>query len=664
MRGGSKMQDSDVRDQWEQFAARGRDIQPGRVRPVVLESWKRSRAFHADPFRDHAGKVDEAELARRRARRADLREVALLYIENLFRIVAGTGSLISLGDEDSVILDLETDESIRATNNFPHPGTIHSEAAVGTSGMGTAIMIDLPVQIHAAEHWLQCNHCWACSSVPIHHGGKIIGCLTLSCPTVHAHEHSMGLVVAAVKAIERELDLTETLKEKQLLVKQQNAILELVEAGIALIDSGGRILCANKELNDILGWTGGCIGRHIGELIRSDIDFAGLIARDASLTDHEISLRLDDKHTHLRVSTALIKDGEAAASMVIRVRESRDVLRLVNRVAGSKATYTFADILGKSPALLQCIKLAQNASRGNASVLILGESGTGKELFAQAVHNSSPRRAGPFVAINCGALSRELIQSELFGYEGGAFTGAKKEGNPGRFELADGGTLFLDEIGELPLEAQVNLLRVLQTGEVYRISAKYAKPIDVRLVAATNKDLYSAVKEKTFRDDLFYRINIFSIALPALRDRPEDIRMLADTMLERYSRASPQKFQGFTEEVYVVFERHTWPGNIRELENVVDRAVAIAETAWITMADLPAYLQKTPLAPSQATRAPSGGEARSLKELEFEQLNRLLRDTGGNLREVARRLGIARSTVYNKVRDYRIPVGSFRGPSS
>ena len=654
----------DVLPYWEQFVAKGKEIQPGTVRPVVLESWKRSRAFGADPLRSSSSRVDDGELKRRRERRADLREVAISYIQDLYRIVAGSGSVILLGDEDSVVLDLETDESICSTANFPHPGTIHSEDTVGTSGMGTSLMVDQPIQIQAAEHWMVQNHGWACNAVPIHHGGKTIGCLMLSCPTHHAHEHSLGLVVAAVKAIERELDLTATLKEKQSLVKQQNAILELVDAGIALIDREGRILCTNKVLNDILGQGDGCVGRPIGELIPAGLDFVSLLARDVALNDHEISLRLGDRHTHLRVSTALIKDGGAAESMIIRVRESSDVLRLVNRVAGSKAAYTFQDILGKSPALLQCIKLAQNAGRSNANVLILGESGTGKELFAQAVHNHSPRRTGPFVAINCGALSRELVQSELFGYEGGAFTGAKKEGNPGRFELADGGTLFLDEIGELPLEAQANLLRVLQSGEVYRIGAKYAKPIDVRVIVATNKDLYRAVKEKTFRDDLFYRINIFSLTLPALRDRPEDIRMLADTMLKRYSKGTPQKFLGIAEEVYAAFERYPWPGNIRELENVIDRAVAVAETAWITMADLPASLQDPEAKGPAAAADGGGGERRSLKEFEYEQLNRLLRDTGGNLREVARRLGIARSTLYNKVKDYRIPVESYRATSA
>jgi transcriptional regulator of acetoin/glycerol metabolism len=654
----------DILQHWEQYAVKGKEIPPSAVRPVVLDSWKRSRAFGADPFRAGSSRVDDEELRRRRERRADLREVALTYIQDLYRIVAGTGSLISLGDEDCVLLDLETDESIRTTSNFPHPGTIHSEDTIGTSGMGTSLRIDQPVQIQGAEHWMSQNHCWSCNSVPIHHGGEIIGCLSLSCPTHHAHVHSLGLVVAAVKAIERELDLTATLKEKQRLVMQQNAILEVADAGIALVDREGRILRTNRVLESILGRKDGCVGSHIAELIPGGVDFVSLIARNIELNNHEVSVRLGDRHTHLRVSTGLIRAGASAESMVIRVRESRDVLRMVNRVAGSRAIYTFQDILGKSPALLQCIKLAHNASRGNSNVLVLGESGTGKELFAQAIHNHSPRSSGPFVAINCGALSRELIQSELFGYEGGAFTGAKKEGNPGRFELADGGTLLLDEIGELPLEAQVNLLRVLQTGEVYRIGAKYAKPIDVRVIVATNKDLFRAVKEKSFRDDLFYRINIFSISLPALRDRQEDIRMLADTMLERYSQGVPQKFQGIAEEVYGIFERYNWPGNIRELENVIDRAVAVAETAWITVADLPSYLQSSAKAGSTAAPASPGGlERRSLKEMEYEQLNRLLRDTSGNLREVARRLGIARSTVYAKVKDYRIPVEDFRSSS-
>ena len=458
------MEYRDVFPFWDQFVAKGKEIPPESIRPVVLDSWKRSRAFGADPNRICAGRVSDEELSRRLERRADLHEVARPYLQNLYRILAGTASLISLSDEDSVILDLETDDSIRVTKNFPHPGTIHSEDTIGTSGTGTALMMDQPVQIQGAEHWMAKNHCWSCNSVPVHHSGKIIGCLTLSCPAERAHEHSLGLVVAAVKAIERELDLTATLKEKQSLVKQQNAILELVDTGIALIDREGRILCTNKMLNDIFERKDGCVGQQIDELIPTDIDFVGLIARDVSLNDREISLRLANTHTHLRISTALIKDGGSAESMVIRVRESSDVLRLVNRVAGSKATYTFQDILGKSPALLQCIKLAQNASRSSANVLILGESGTGKELVRAGSPQSQPSAHGAFRGHQ---LRRPLPRADperALRLRGGRIHGRQERETRGVFELADGGTIFLDEIGELPLEAQSNLLRVLQTG--------------------------------------------------------------------------------------------------------------------------------------------------------------------------------------------------------
>jgi len=646
---------------WEQFVVKGKGISAHLVRPVILDSWKRSRGFGVDPYRNGCQSVVSKELARRRRRRAHLREVAIPYIKNLYKLIEGSGSLISLADEGGVTLDIESDQSIKCTENFPLPGTIHSEDVIGTNGMGTALTIDGSIQVHAEEHWMVHNHCWSCSSATIHENGAIIGCLNLSCPTHKAHEHSLGLIVAAVNAIERELVLTATLSEKQYLVKQQSAILELTDVGIVLIDKKGIIQRTNKVLCDIFKTSGGWEGRRISEMIDADIDFVSLLADEVSLHDHEISVRVGTKYTHLRVSTALIKNDQSVDAMVIRIRESKAFLKMVNKVAGSKAIYTFSDIVGRSPELLDCIKLAKNAARSNSNILILGESGTGKELFAQAVHNYSPRKNGPFVAINCGALSRELIQSELFGYEGGAFTGAKKEGNPGRFELADGGTLFLDEIGELPLETQVNLLRVLQTGEVYRLGAKYAKSIDVRVIVATNKNLSHAVRERTFRDDLFYRINIFSLNLPPLRERAADIRILADLFLKRYSQATRKESLRITEEVYDILRKHSWPGNIRELENIIDRAIAVAESSWITMNDLPSFFATLETRPAVSAPVLSG-DAKELgvRELEYRYLVNLLQETSGNLREVARRMGVARSTVYNKAKMYKISVDNFR----
>jgi sigma-54 dependent transcriptional regulator, acetoin dehydrogenase operon transcriptional activator AcoR len=639
---------------WTRFAVEKREVSPEEVRPCILESWKRSRALGVDPYRSFGCvKVEPAELERKKLLRADLLEAAVPYLAELYRIIKGSRSLITLTDEDGVVLDVVSDEEIRGMKNFPHPGTVHSEKVIGTSGIGTTLAIDAPIQIRAEEHWLRDNHSWSCNSVPIHRCGKIIGCLNLSCPHDKSHEHSLGLVVASVNAIERELQLIASLTEKQCLIQQQNAVLELVDAGIILIDPQGTILTTNRMARDILRVDADMIGMPISEMIPAGIDFPALLKKGTALADQETVVRLKGKQVSLSISTALVRNGAAVDAMVIRVRESKAILRMVHRMTGSRAMYSFDDIQGTSPELLKCISLAKVASHTNLNSLILGESGTGKELFAHAIHNESNRRNGPFVAINCGALSRDLIQSELFGYEGGAFTGAKKEGNPGKLELADGGTLFLDEIGDLPLDAQVNLLRVLETGEVTRLGGKFTKSIDVRVIAATNKDIYRAVEEKVFRDDLFYRINTFVLKLPLLRERVQDIRTLAGTFLERFSRSLGRSFLGIREEVLEVFEEYEWPGNIRELANVLDRAIAVAESPWICLGDLPPSLQAPTLPRERRT-----GE--QIREMEHERLAELIKETNGNLREVARRMGVARSTVYNKVRSLQIPVQLYR----
>ncbi len=646
---------------WKRFVTDKKEIDSDLIRPIILESWKRSKAYGVDPYRTGCVSVSTEELEHIKNVHSDLLETALPYLQKLYNLIKGSGSLITLTDENAVVLDVFSDDDIQSMQNFPNPGTIHAEKIIGTSGIGTTLFTDKPLQIHAEEHWIKGNHKWACNSSTIHSNGKIIGCFNLSCPSSNTHVYSLGLIVASVNAIERELDLKSALKEKQRLVKQQNAVLELVDTGIILINKQGIILQTNKMVHDIFNIYSSLDGHHISELIHENIDFISLINNEVSLNDREISLKLKGKHTYLRVSTAFIKNEKSIEALVIKIHKEKAILKMVNRIAGSRAIYTFKNIIGKSPKLLKCIKLVEMANRTNANVLIMGQSGTGKELFAQAIHNDSSRKKGPFVAINCGALSRNLIQSELFGYEGGAFTGAKKEGNPGKFELADGGTLFLDEIGELPLEAQVNLLRVLQTGEVIRIGAKYAKSIDVRIIASTNKDLYLSLQEKTFRNDLFYRINIFICKLPALRERPEDIRILADIFLKRFSQDMLNKFQGIQEKVYEIFENYNWPGNIRELENVIDRAIAVADTSWITMSDLPSYLQSTHT--NLVEHVPAlydKKKEQGIREIEYECLLDLLKRNYGNIREVARKMGVARSTVYNKIIKYKIHVDNFR----
>jgi transcriptional regulator with PAS, ATPase and Fis domain len=319
-----------------------------------------------------------------------------------------------------------------------------------------------------------------------------------------------------------------------------------------------------------------------------------------------------------------------------------------------------------------CIK----ASKSISNVLILGESGTGKELVAQSIHNASSRKNEPFIAINCGALPKGLIESELFGYEGGSFTGANKEGKPGKFELANGGTIFLDEIGDMPLDTQVSILRVLQNKEIVRIGGSKPKPIDIRVIAATNKNLSQSIQDNSFREDLYYRLNVFTINVPSLRERKKDIHTLAEHFLSYYNRALNKNVLKINENVLEVFNKYSWPGNIRELENIIERAINIVETDTITIKDLPFELQKLVGGNildkedmnlyaadniSLNNKNDSYADLSNKKmSLEKDELIRALIINSGNVIKSAQQLGISRRTLYRKMDKYNILIDSFR----
>ena len=256
-------------------------------------------------------------------------------------------------------------------------------------------------------------------------------------------------------------------------------------------------------------------------------------------------------------------------------------------IGGFSAKYTFSSIIGRSEPMQRMIQTSKKAAQNDSNVLILGESGTGKELIAQSIHNASPVAGGPFVAINCAAIPNSLVESELFGYEKGTFTGAEKEGRPGKFEMADGGTIFLDEIGDMPYAVQAALLRVLQTKEVVRVGGKYPKPVNIRVIAATNQDLTEAVAQKTFREDLFYRLNVLTIAVPPLRDRgADDISLLISHFVDMYNKKRHTDIT-VAPQVYQVLRNYSWPGNVRQLENTVERAISLCSDDMITCEDLP-----------------------------------------------------------------------------
>ncbi|MCG1026887.1 sigma 54-interacting transcriptional regulator [Virgibacillus halodenitrificans] len=312
-------------------------------------------------------------------------------------------------------------------------------------------------------------------------------------------------------------------------------------------------------------------------------------------------------------------------------------------------TYSLHDIVGSSPRLSKIKNQVKKVAPGDVTILLRGESGTGKELFAHSIHHLSERNQKPFIKVNCAAIPEHLLESELFGYTEGAFTGAKKGGKLGKFQLADGGTIFLDEIGDMPLNAQVKILRVLQEGEVEAIGSVQTQKIDVRVVAATNQSLEKLIQEGRFREDLFYRINVIQLHIPSLNERADDIRVLAKYILTKVTNRSGKRVLYFDPQVLEFLTNYSWPGNIRELENVIESAVHLSTSETITMEDLPDHLKK-----DIALGIPTGSLKETLDQAEKQALTTALHQSNGDKIEAAKRLKIGKSSFYDKLKKYNL----------
>ncbi len=390
-----------------------------------------------------------------------------------------------------------------------------------------------------------------------------------------------------------------------------------------------------------------------------------MIEAKEPFTDQEIVLPTSAGPLRLLASgTLLPDDGGMQNCGVIMLRPIKDIHRLVNRLSGTQAVFSIKDILTTDPVMQDMLGLVKRSAAVMSNVLITGESGTGKELFAQALHNESPRRKEPFLAINCTAMPRELIESELFGYEEGAFTGARKGGKPGKFELASGGTIFLDEIGDMPFNQQGVLLRVLQEKRITRIGGLRDIPLDVRVVCATNKDLSEEMRKGNFRSDLFYRLNVISIKIPPLRERPADITMLFECFLKTILSRMGKTVDWIQPDVFACLLNYKWPGNVRELQNVVERVVNTMNGTIVEKEHLPAEIRELPVVETCMPAANSFNDqhselnihkARQLgKRLSAnntkDQIANLLIKHGGNISRVAKEMSISRTTLYKKMR--------------
>lgn len=424
--------------------------------------------------------------------------------------------------------------------------------------------------------------------------------------------------------------------------------LDSVNDGILTFDREGRITHANRVAYRLLGVENPNL---VGEFIEKILHGKNLLEtiRSGRTIQRQEYISSGPVPVHCLISAKPIYMSGQVTGAVLSLSDIRDVRSVVYEFAGMRGNTTFDAIIGESDQIIEMKRQALHMAQSDSTILIQAESGTGKELFARAIHSASPRAKGPFVAISCAAIPETLLESELFGYEEGAFTGAKRGGKPGKFELAEGGTLFLDEIGDMPLHLQVKLLRILQEHHVERVGGIRTIPLDVRIIAATHQDLETKVRTREFRSDLFYRLNVIPLAIPPLRERKSDIIVLSRHFLVKYNQKLKKNIQGFTPAAVEALQQYQWPGNVRELENAVEYAVNVGDGAYICVDSLP----KRVLGLSVKTTHPDAPLGARVKKYERSQIMDALSRYGGGVdgkQRAAEELGISVPTLYRKLK--------------
>lgn len=639
-----------IEEAWNRYIAND-VLDVHKLRPEVAHSWQRCRNFKVDPYGDGCQDIKGLELKEKIHESQHLIKIARPFIHNLYGFIKGSGFQVVLADREGVILEAIGDpEIIKRTKQIQLcPGGNWSEPEKGTNAIGTAIFEKKPIQIFAREHFCQANHFLTCSAAPIFDPeGQMVGILDVSGDYKSFNPHTLSLVVAAVSTIENQLRLHKTTSKLYVAYKFSSTLLETMSDGIISVDTNGIVTQLNSYAAKILGLDSRIsIGKPVASVVKKPASILQVLSTGVEYKDHELYIEETGKKVTQSVSPLRDDTGRTIGVLAI-LKECRE--KLAGRRSGSlSAKYVFDDIIGESDSVLVAKKWARIAAGSPSTVLLTGESGTGKELFAQAIHNGSIRKDRPFIAINCAALPDTLIESELFGYEEGSFTGSKKGGQAGKFELANGGTIFLDEIGDIPLYTQVKLLRVIQEKKISRIGSSGEISVDIRIIAATHKDLKEEVQKGNFRKDLFYRLNVITINIASLRDRMDDIPNLAKHFVSKLSLKLGRKNISIADDFLQKLKAYNWPGNIRELENAIERALNMLSDDGTLTTNLLHFDNPSPVRIEERTT-----EVKSLKDIEKDAIIQALNLYKGNILKVSAKLGVGRNTLYRKIKEYDI----------
>ncbi|ATE62470.1 sigma-54-dependent Fis family transcriptional regulator [Thauera sinica] len=647
-----------------QFFEMGDVPERGLPEPVI-RSWRRCRRDGLDErASSRIDNVNRCEFSVARERSGLLLSHASGVMEHLYEQIRSSGSMVVLADADGLILHALGDPGFvdRAGRVALQPGADWSERQRGTNAVGSALVERRPIEIFGAEHYMERNSILTCSAAPIFDArGEMLGVLDISGDHRSYQPHTLGLARVGVRLLERSLFESEHARHMLFAFHSRAEGVGGLQEGLLAVSADGEIVGADRQARALLGIAdahrSGFGG--FGNLFRTSFGAAMDRAARDPMGLLELELRAGGTvFARPRASLAWY----AATPVRGAARAPRRAGDEAARRPSSPGAITLESLATGDATLQFALDRAGKVVGKNIPLLIQGESGVGKELLAQACHNSGPRASGPFVALNCAAIPENLIESELFGYTGGAFTGARREGAVGRIQQAHGGTLFLDEIGDMPLAMQARLLRVLQERRVLPIGASEAVPVDIALVCATHRVLSEAVKAGQFREDLYYRVNGLTVHLPPLRER-SDIRRIVEKLIDEEATDRPPGSVRVGGDVMRFIEGYPWPGNIRQLQNVLRVALALLDDdedeirpnhlpEEIFSGDAPVHDKRhapAPAPPASAEAAPPPRRGRRLKEVQADVIQRALEEAGGNVSAAARQLGISRNTLYRKL---------------
>ncbi|GAB6511605.1 sigma-54-dependent Fis family transcriptional regulator [Bacillus cereus] len=606
---------------WKKFINEG-VLDSNRINERISESWHRCKQANVNPHMNKGQKILSSNFFQDQKKKSEIfLDIAIPQIQNMRKTIDELQMMALLIDPDGYVLSLSGNKQTlkRAKHINFIEGVKWTEAAVGTNAIGTALEIEEAIMISGTEHYSVVSHNWSCAAAPIHNDdGKLIGVLDFSCPIEFSHPYMLGMVTSIAHAIERECSIR----------VHQNE-LHLIHRFLDVIDSDEQVVICNHR--DVIVSASKSVRERINNWSRMKLE---------ELMHHGLETKLE--------IPVYSNERMIGKCMYLKENEQMNTYSALTFIKG----ITFPGVTGTSRAFQHTLEEIKLVSPTDASVYVCGETGVGKEYVARAIHENSPRKDGPFIAVNCGSLPKELIESELFGYAEGAFTGARRQGYKGKFEQANGGTLFLDEIGEVPPEMQVALLRVLQERTITPIGSSKEVPVNIRIITATHKDLLRLVEEGKFRQDLYYRLHVYPLYVPSLIERKEDIPYFIQHFCEQKNWNVV-----FPKSICNQFLQHTWPGNIRELVNALERIYILSQGREICEKQVALLIQTMMGNQQQLELQVENKTEHTLnfrEKIQRDSMIEALQKTNGNVSLAAKLLDVPRSTFYKRMQKYKL----------